>query len=419
MANTSNGSKLALLGGKRMTSLLSSPAWPPVWPATARKLAKAYLSANWSFNGPVEQEFSQAFATFHSARHGIFMAHGTVTLQCALAACGVGEGDEVIVPALTWLATAMAARYLGAKPVFVDIEPATLCMDPRLVEAAITRRTKAIIPVHLYGGSPDMDAIMALAARHKLRVIEDCAHGHGGRWAGKGYGSCGHIGSFSFQQSKAIASGEGGICITDDDELAERLFRLKHIGYGPGELKGVARGGLPADLVCHNYRGTEFQAVILLDQLKKFSDRIAIYNANAARIEKRLAGCKNVRVQSRGRRTDRQSYYALALIFENALAGVPVKRIAEAALAEGFPALYGTYGPVYRHALWNLPAKAFRIHGGSCPVSEGLATASTGVIMHPWLGCDEAVIDSIAEILAKIDANAKALAKAKAVAGKQ
>lgn len=412
MARTSNGSKLALLGGKATTSALKAPAWPPASKATARKLADAYLSGNWSFNGPVEQRFSQAFASFHDARHGIFMANGTVTLQCALAACGVGPGDEVIVPALTWLATAMAARYLHAKPVFVDIDPGTLCMDARQFEAAITKRTKAVIPVHLYGGSPDMDAVLAVAGRHKLRVIEDCAHGHGGRWAGKGYGSLGHIGSFSFQQSKAIAAGEGGICITNDDELAERLFRLKHIGYGPGELKGGARGGLAADLVCHNFRGTEFQAVILLDQLKKFDARIAAYNDNAARIEKRLARCKNLRVQRRGRRTDRQSYYALAVIFQNALAAVPIRRIADAARAEGFPQLGGTYGPVYRHALWNLPAKDYRIHGGACPVSEGLATANTAVIMHHWLGCSAAVVDRIAEILAKIDANAAALAEA-------
>ncbi len=411
MAAATGSEPLALLGGKPVTSPLATPAWPPVSAATGQKLAQAYLGGNWSFNGPAEQEFSQAFAAFQDARHGIFMANGTVTLQCALAACGVGEGDEVIVPALTWLATAMAARYLRITPVFVDIDPSTLCMDAAAFEAAITPRTKAVIPVHLYGGSPDMDAVVAIARRHKLYVIEDCAHGHGGKWAGKGYGSLGDIGSFSFQQSKAIASGEGGLCVTNDDTLAERLFRLKHIGYGPGELKGSSRGGLPADLVCHNFRGTEFQAIILRDQLAVFGERIALYNANADRLARRLAGCKNLRMQSRGRRTDRQSYYGLGILFGNALAKVPLPRIAEAARAEGFGALYNTYGPVYRHPLWNLPAGDFRISGGACPVAEGLGTANTGIIMHAWLGSDAGVIDCLGDILAKIDANAELLAQ--------
>ena len=120
------------------------------------------------------------------------------------------------MPALTWLATAMACRYLGAVPVFVDIEPTTLCLDVAQAEKAITPPTRAIIPVHLHGGSPDLDAVTALAARHNLVVIEDCAHGHGGKWGGKGFGSIGHIGSFSFQESKSMASGEGGMCIASD-----------------------------------------------------------------------------------------------------------------------------------------------------------------------------------------------------------
>lgn len=402
--------RLAMLGGTPVAPSPLQVAWPPTTQAAAQKLTEVYLSRKWSFNGPLEQEFCRSFAAFQGARHGIFMANGTVTLQAALEACGVGPGDEVIVPALTWVATAMACRYVGAVPVFVDIEPTTLCMDMTQAQAAITPRTKAIIPVPLYGGSPDLDAVMALAAKHNLMVIEDCAHGHGGKWNGKGFGSIGHIGSFSFQESKAMASGEGGMCITSDDRLADRLFRCKHIGYGFGEAKGFAAGQLPSDLVCHNFRGTEFQAVILLDQLSTFKELIATYNANADRITARLASCRNIRVQSRGRRSKPQSYYGLGIVFQNALAAVPIKRMYEAAKAEGFPMLWGTYGSVYRHELFNLPAGDYRIFNGSCPVSDDIGSRHVGVVPHQWLGSDAGTIDIISEVLAKIDANADELA---------
>src|SRR6185503_12502827 len=137
---------------------------------------------------------------------------------------GIGPGDEVIVPAVTWYATAMAPHYLGAKPVFVDVLPDTLCMDPEKVSAAITERTKAIVPVHLYGSMADMDRIMAIAKAHGLRVIEDCAHMHGGLWDGRHVGSIGDVGSFSFQHSKTMACADSGISITSDPEIADRLF---------------------------------------------------------------------------------------------------------------------------------------------------------------------------------------------------
>jgi L-glutamine:2-deoxy-scyllo-inosose/3-amino-2,3-dideoxy-scyllo-inosose aminotransferase len=228
-------SKLALLGGTPVfeRKLNWNTFWPPVQESTARKLFDLYLSRKWTAFDETEYAFSEAFARYHGARHGIFTINGTVTMQCALGAYGIGKGDEVIVPALTWYATAMAVHYVGATPVLVDILPDTLCIDPEKIEAAITPRTKAIIPVHLYGSMADMDRIMAIASKHRLRVIEDCAHVHGGIWDGKGIGSIGDVGSFSFQHSKIMASGEGGISITNDAQIAERIFRMKQIGYGP------------------------------------------------------------------------------------------------------------------------------------------------------------------------------------------
>src|SRR6516164_2468986 len=154
--------KLALLGGQPVFELPldSSTMWPPVDELTAKKLQDLYYSRKWTAFDETDGIFAQAFAAHHGARHGIFTINGTVTLQCALGACGIGPGDEVIVPALTWYATAMAVHYLGARPVFVDVDPQTLCIDPDKIRAAITERTKAIIPVHLYGSMADMDRIM-------------------------------------------------------------------------------------------------------------------------------------------------------------------------------------------------------------------------------------------------------------------
>jgi L-glutamine:2-deoxy-scyllo-inosose/3-amino-2,3-dideoxy-scyllo-inosose aminotransferase len=385
------------------------PSWPPVSEATAQRLADVYRSGKWSFNGEIEQAFAAAFAAHHDAAYGVFMANGTVTLECALAAYGIGPGDEVIVPALTWLATAMAAVYLGATPVFVDIEPPTLCLDPAKTEAAITPRTRAIIPVHLYGSNPDLDAIMAIAARHDLIVIEDCAHAHGGRWNGKGLGSIGHVGSFSFQQSKGLASGEGGICITNSAEIADRLFRLKHIGYGPGVSQGHAKDTPPPGLICRNYRGLEFQAVILRDQLQGLSQRIATYNASATKLEHLLADVPGLRVQTRGRLAGPQSYYAYAVIFDRPpLADVPLDLIVQAAGKEGLE-LWSTYGSVWKHALWNLPESAYRIAGDGCPVSDSIGTGHCALIPHWWLDTDDETLGQIVEVFARLSANADAL----------
>ncbi len=399
-------SKLALLGGKPVSEThIGGLPWPPTSEKTGDKLKALYLSGKWSFNSPSEQEFEKAYGKYHGAKHGIFMVNGTVTLECALLALGVGRGDEVIIPALTWIATATAVRDVGAKPVFVDIEATTLCMDPAKFEQAITPKTKAVIPVHLYGSMADLDKIIRIAKKHKLGVIEDCAHMQGGIWNGRGAGSWGDVGSFSFQQSKTVSAGEAGICLTNDDELADRIFRAKHIGYSIGATQGGAKQGPPAGLRCHNYRGTAFQALILADQLKGLKKLIATYNRNAAEIEKTVAGLKGVRVQARGRLANTQGYYALVLIFDSApMKDIPLSTIIAALGAEGLGCA-GTYGPVYRHVLFNMGKNEYRIDGGSCPVAEVVGTVHSVCIGHPILGNDIKTIRKICAIIAKVVEN--------------
>ncbi|HIJ73567.1 MAG TPA: DegT/DnrJ/EryC1/StrS family aminotransferase [Candidatus Hydrogenedentes bacterium] len=398
---------LALLGGEPIVKEpLAIPPFPPRREEIGERLKELYLGGNWSFSGTAELEFARAFAAYHDAKHGVFMANGSVTLEAALAAHGIGAGDEVIVPALTWIATAASALHLGATPVFVDIEPDTLCLDPGGFEAAVTARTRAVIPVHLYGSMADLDVILAVAAKHQVVVIEDCAHAHGGKWNGRGVGSWGHVGSFSFQQSKPMTSGEGGICITNDDEIADRLHRVRNCGRA---MPGRPESPPPEGLLCHNFRGTEFQALILHGQLDGMDALLARYNENAARLERRLAAVAGLRVQARGRRAGPQSYYCWAVILEGRLEAVPVERFIEALAAEGAPCFGVTYGPVYASPLWNVPERGYRIAHGGCPVAEGIGTKHTLTAWHPFLGATRETIDLIGDALAKVANNAEAL----------
>lgn len=404
--------KLALLGGEELFKRpVASMEWPPVDEETAERLKQLYLGRNWSFGGPEEMALNQEFADFHDAKYGIAMANGTVTLECTLHAMGVGEGDEVIVPAYTWMATAMAAKYVGAKIVFVDIEPDTLCMDPKAFEAAITEKTKAVIPVHVLGSMADIDAILAIAKKHGIYVLEDCAHMHGGKWNGKSVGSWGHVGSFSFQQTKTMASGEGGICITDDEELAEKISRIKHIGYPIGGKQGQAMSGPPKGLVCHNYRSTEFQAVILRSQLQKLPELLDIYNSNIKYLRELVSEIPGVRLQEPGRLATRQGYYGLGVIFDqDELAQVRKELIRDAVKREGIPALDNVYEPVYKHALFNLPQSDWRIEG-KCDITENVVHKHTLNLTHTTFGVPRENMDKIAAALRKVSDNAGELIK--------
>jgi len=412
-----NSDKLAVFGGTPVFSKAVRASWPTPWPptnkTTERALVKLYRSQSWSWNGLWERKFAADFGRLHTARYVVPMANGTVTLEAALHVLGVGPGDEVIVPSLTWLATAMAVIYVGAKPVFVDVEPDTLCLDPVQTAAAITARTKAIIPVHLYGGMADMDGILALARKHKLKVIEDCAHAHGGMWNGRGLGSLGDIGSFSFQQSKTVASGEGGCVVTNSDRLLERLFRFKNIGYDLSAKQGKAKSGPPAGLLCHNYRATEFQAVVLHGQLAGLRAMTIRRNRNADFLTRELEKIPGVKIQARGRKATRgrQSYYAFMAILDLAQwGGATNRQVCSALNAEGLP-VGPTYGSVYRHSLWNAPKSKYRIH--SVKVSDEIGTARCVGFLHWYLDLPQRDLEKFVAAYAKVQRNAALLQRLK------
>ena len=194
-----------------------------------KNLTKAFKTG-WVGAGPKTQELEQKFAKYIGTKYAAGVTSCTAALHIAVQALGIGEGDEIIVPAITVVSTPYAALYNRATPVFVDVLADTLCMDPRDVEKKITKRTKAIIPVHLGGHSADMDQIMKIARKHKLWVIEDVANAQGARYKGKMLGSIGHIGCFSFEAKKNMTTGDGGMLTTNDKKLWEKL-RLQLITY--------------------------------------------------------------------------------------------------------------------------------------------------------------------------------------------
>ncbi|NEZ43524.1 aminotransferase class I/II-fold pyridoxal phosphate-dependent enzyme [Paenibacillus alvei] len=238
------------------------PIAVPMLNGNEKKYVMDCLDTTWiSSNGPYLERFERQFAAFCQTKHAIACSNGTTALHLALMAHGVGPGDEVIVPTLTFVATANAVRYCGATPVFVDSEPETWNMDPEAIENCITLRTKGIVAVHLYGHPAHMDPIMQLANKHGLFVIEDAAEAIGAQYKGKMAGSLGHTATFSLFGNKVITTGEGGVVTTDDDVIAEKMKLLR--GQGIDKNKKYWH-----PIIGYNYRMTNIQAAIGCAQLE-------------------------------------------------------------------------------------------------------------------------------------------------------
>jgi perosamine synthetase len=246
------------------------------------------VTSSWiSSIGAYIPRFENEFARFCGVKHGIATSNGTTALHLALAICGIGAGDEVIVPSLTFVATANAVVYTGATPVFVDSEPRTWNIDPDDVARKITPRTKAIIPVHLYGHPANMDAINDLARAHNLFVIEDAAEAHGAEYKGRRTGALAHIGAFSFYGNKIVTTGEGGMLTTDDDALAEKARWLRDHG-----MSATDRYWHP--VIGFNYRLTNIQAALGVAQMEQIDQFIARKRAIAQRYTELLAGVRGL-----------------------------------------------------------------------------------------------------------------------------
>lgn len=275
--------------------MVKVPITKPVFDQEDLRAVQEPLTCGWIVQGPRVAEFEARFADFTGAKNAVACSSCTTGLHIALAALGIGPGDEVIVPAFTWISTANVVEYCGATPVFCDIDPATFNIDVNALAEKITSRTKAIIPVHLFGVAADMDAILALAGAHRLKVVEDAACGFGARIAGRHVGTFGEFGVFSFHPRKAITTGEGGMILSADLELATIARSLRDHGAERSDLsrhQSKSAFLLPQfNMLGFNYRMTDIQGALGIAQMNKAariqeqrSRRAQIYNEELGRI---------------------------------------------------------------------------------------------------------------------------------------
>ena len=333
--------------------------WPIFGDDEAAVLQQVVDSGTWGhagrhgYVGEFELKFERAFADFQTARHGLCVTNGTVALQLALEALEIGCGDEVIVPGLTWQATAGAVLDVNAEPILVDVEPDTYCIDPAAVEEAVTSRTRAVIAVHLYNCLADLDRLARIADKHGIHLIEDCAHSHGSAWRGQGVGSIGAIGCFSFQSSKSLTAGEGGFCTTNSDSLKDRIETLRSCGRRPADSD---EGWRPVQ--SGNYRLSEWEAAVLWIQFQRFPQQLALREENAQRLDEAIAAIPGVSPMRCPAQVTRRGLYAYVFRYDaTAFSGMPVSSFRSSLEARlGIP-VDSTYEPLNNSALYQPQTK--------------------------------------------------------------
>ena len=373
---------LAIAGGEAVRRT-PFPRWP-VWDHEEVEAVQAVVeSGRWGAQQGTEvHHFEAEFAAYQEATQGVAVTNGTVALKLALTAAGVGVGDEVIMPGYTFVATATAALEVGAVPVFADIDPHTYTLDPASAEACITPRTRAILPVHLGGRPADMDAIMALAQRHHLVVIEDAAQAWGASWQGRMAGTLGHVAGFSFQSSKNITAGEGGMILTNDTAIGAMAHALSNCGRQPDGLwyAHYVLGG--------NYRLSEFHGAILRVQLRRYPAQLVRRQANAAYLERALSEVAGITTLHQDRRVTSNAYHVLFLQYHAAaFRGAPRERFLAAMRAEGIDGIHTGYSlPVYRQPV--LLAKNFGL--ATPPLCSGVYPQMPDYSKVAWPATDRA-----------------------------
>ncbi len=334
--------------------------------------------------GPKVEAFEKAFATYLGRKHAIAVANGTAALQVALLAHGIGRGQEVVIPPLTFFATASMVLAVGARPVFSDVDRASYNLDPHKLPAQITRKTAAVMPVHLYGQTADMAPILEAARDHDALVIEDAAQAHGAEYHGKKAGRLGDTACFSFYATKNMTTGEGGMVVTDNDEVAEkaRLFRAH------GEASKYEHV-----LLGYNLRMTEMAAAIGLVQLKKLDGWVAQRRANAKALTKGLDGIEGLVPPAEGN-------WMVHAYYQYIVRAEPSFRLDRdeivAALTEDGVGSRASYPmPLYKQ-----PAlKDLRLRG-RCPVAEEVVPRLFELPVHPAVGPKD--LETVAEAVQRL-----------------
>ncbi len=391
--------QLAILGGEPIRKRPFA-RWPQFDEREKTALIEVLESGVWGGYSPKVAEFEQVFADFHGARYGVSAANGTVTLEAALLAAGIHAGDEVIVPPISFIATATAVLRVGASPVFADIDRASYNLDPARVNEAVTERTRAIIPVHFAGHPAEMDVLMELAREHDLVVLEDCAHAHGASWRGQRVGSFGTFGSFSFQASKNMTAGEGGILTTNDKILTERARSVCNQGRRPGG------GWFEHVRLGTNYRLTGWQAAILLQQLERLPQQLETRAANARFLIDQLKQFDLIEPPLVDERVTDHSYYLFMLRFKSEHSpGLSKAKFVSALAAEGIPCAEGYPYPLYRNPLFDSHAH----RRGDCPEAERMCDEAFWV-SHEIMLAEGDDLGDFVTALAKVSEGAEELA---------
>lgn len=319
------------------------------------------------YGGPEVRALERLWRKYYRCGHAVSMNSATSGLYAAIGALGIGYGDEVIVSPYTMSACAMAPLVYGAIPVFADVEPETGCLDPKSVEARVTRRTKAILVVHQFGIPANMDALLRIARRRGLKVVEDCAQAHGAKHGKRFVGTLGDIGVFSLNVNKTIQAGEGGVCVTDDDELAYRLQLVRNHGeavVGPAGYRHIE------NIAGFNYRLTEVAAAIAQEQLKKLDKLNGLRLKLVERLSRGLRGVDCL-VPPSGRPGTLATYYAYPLRFLPEAAGCPRKLFAAALKAEGILFHEGYVRPLYLQPLYQRKRLFTRGYPFAAPANAG------------------------------------------------
>lgn len=358
MQKYNSSTRLALCGGSPAAQIEAGISRN--FYAEEAQILRVLRSGVWGGYSDAVREFESRFGDYIGEAHCITVANGTVSLEVALRCEGIGPGDEVIVPPYTFVATAAAVLQVGAVPVFVDIERDTLNIDSKCFESAITPRTRAVIPVHFGGHAADMDSILAIARAHGLVVIEDAAHAHGGEYKGQRLGGIGDWGSFSFQQSKIMTSGEGGCLITRDQQRARAARSYCNQGRIPGGA------WYDHHTLGTNLRLTGFQAAILLAQFEQLDERIVTRNANAAALRSAMLEMSAVKPLLPMSYCTRHALALFLFRYNQHEAGVS-KSLFEAALkAEGIPVMETYPRPLYGNPMFT----KWPSRNTGCPVAE-------------------------------------------------
>jgi dTDP-4-amino-4,6-dideoxygalactose transaminase len=397
-----NKEKLALFGGKK--TIDHTFPWPIFDETEITAVADIMRSGEWGnpdCDGYIAS-FEKEFSEFCGVKFAISCVNGSVALRLALMACGVKPGDEVIVPPYTFIATASIVMEANCVPVFADIEHDTYNLDPVAVEKAITSRTKAIIPVHFAGQACNMDAIMAIARKNNLRVIEDACHAHGGEYKGKKLGSIGDAGCFSFQSSKNLTCGEGGMVITDNKEIFDIVNSLHNVGRIEG-----GKWYEHHNLGC-NYRITQIQAVLLSYQLKRLDKQTQLRNKNGLYLNSLLEKIKGISPLTRGHGETLHSYHIYIFRYDktkfNNLSKVEFTKMLA---AEGVPSFMGYPEPLYKQQVFqkkNIFCYAIPEYVDytkvCCPVTEKACyEEAVWIMQHAMLGSEEDMHQFAAAIL--------------------